>query len=418
MRSDLSDLGLLVSEEKCNWNVSQEVVWTGLRINTREFKVYIPDMKIERAEAKLVELLEKKDEEVELKKLASVVGLVISFGPGMGRACRFFTRFSSIIIAKVSEESGWKSKVKMPEEVVKELYYWRKNLRVLNGQMIRKSPGVKVVRPRMVYSDAGGHMAGGGQVENKRVVDNTVFQVNLTEDEVKESSTYRELRGVEEGLRALGPELRGQRVRWHNDNWSCCKIVELGSMKPKCMEVAVNINNLIRYFDLEFEIVWQRRNTEEIRFADRVSKDFDFSDYRISKQDFLRLQSEYGNFSCDYFASDYSYRMLPFYSRFRSGKSKGSDAFSSDWGEGFGYFHPPVALVPRVLDKAEQDGARGILLVPDWKGSVSQVVMDKHSKRIKLREKFRPFFECPDWFENDTFKGWPKFEMSIYEFLF
>lgn len=37
--------------------------------NTRELKVYIPDIQIEREQIKLDELLEKKDEEVELKKL-------------------------------------------------------------------------------------------------------------------------------------------------------------------------------------------------------------------------------------------------------------------------------------------------------------------------------------------------------------
>ena len=105
-----------------------------------------------------------------------------------------------------------------------------------------------------------------------------MFQVNLEEDEVGRSSTYRELRGIEEGFKVLGGWIRGKSVRWHCDNWSACKITVYGSMKPDCHTVAKRINDLIREWDVSFEIVWLSRESEEIRFADRISKDFDFGD--------------------------------------------------------------------------------------------------------------------------------------------
>ena len=100
------------------------------------------------------------------------------------------------------------------------------------------------------------------------------------------SSTYRELRGIEEGMTALADKIVGRGVRWHCDNWSACKIVEYGSMKKDCHEVAKRIDDLIRQCNVDFEIVWQSRESEEIRFTDRISKDFDFSDYMISDGDF------------------------------------------------------------------------------------------------------------------------------------
>ena len=69
-----------------------------------------------------------------------------------------------------------------------------------------------MVQPRMLYSDAGGHMAGSW--------------------------------------------IRSKSVRWHCDNWSAYKIVEYGSMKPDCHVVAKRINNLIWVLDVNFEIVW------------------------------------------------------------------------------------------------------------------------------------------------------------------
>ena len=357
VKADLAQFGLMTSEDKCTWTVTQEIEWTGWRIDTREFMIYVPERKIVKAEEKLEVLLQRVGQVIKVKQLASVVGLIISFGLAVGRSARFYTRFSSIEVARAVEKSGWGAALVLSEEVLSEVRFWVKNLRELNGQRIRREAGVQVLQPRMLYSDAGGHMAGGCMIVNKEVMPDSVFQVNLAEDEVGKSSTYRELRGIEEGFKALGSWIKGRSVRWHCDNWSACKIVEYGSMKPDCHVVAKRINALIRELDVNFEIAWLSRESVEIRFADRISKDFDFGDYRLSAEDFDGLVNFFGGFSADYFASDYSFRMRPFFSRYISGLSAGCDAFAQDWSRGFGFFHPPVGLVPRLMDKAREDGA-------------------------------------------------------------
>ena len=75
--------------------------------------------------------------------------------------------------------------------------------------------------------------------------------------------------------------------------------------------------------------------------------------------DFAGLVSVFGEFCADYFASEYSYRMRPFFSRYISGLSAGCDAFAQDWSRGFGFFHPPVGLVPRLMDKAREPPLSG-----------------------------------------------------------
>ena len=417
VKADLAKFGLLTSDEKCVWEVTQEMEWTGWIINTKEFKIFLPERKILKAEEKLEALLAKVGKPVKVRELSSVVGLIISFGLAVGRSARFHTRFATMEVARVVEEKDWGASMVLTMEVVSELRFWKANLRRLNGQPIRKRAGVQVLRPQFLYSDAGGHMAGGCVIENRKVCDDTVFQVNLTEEEVSMSSTYRELRGVEEGIKALEGRIKGRPVRWHCDNWATCKIVEFGSTKPDCHRVAVRINELILLLDVEFEIVWQSRETEEIRFADKVSKDYDFGDYRISGEDFRELVSRFGGFSADFFASDYSYRMRPFYSRYLSEKSAGSDAFAQDWSRGFGYFHPPVGLVPRVLEKAKEDRAQGVLLLPDWPGSMMAGEV-RQTRQLELVGRLRPRFECPRWFENSTFRGVPKFDMLVFRMSF
>ena len=125
----------------------------------------------------------------------------------------------------------------------------------------------------------------------------------------------------------------------------------------------------------------------------------------------------FGEFSTDYFASDYSFRMRPFFSRYSSGLSAGCDAFAQDWSRGFGFFHLPVGLVPRLMDKAREEGAQGILVVPDWpQSAVAREI--RACDELELVGRWRPVFQCPAWFRNDTFRGRSVFDVLAFRMRF
>jgi hypothetical protein len=42
------------------------------------------------------------------------------------------------------------------------------------------------------------------------------------------------------------------------------------------------------------------------------------------------------------------------------------EALSSDWGTEYAYIFPPVQLIPRVLQKINEDRAKAIVVVPQW----------------------------------------------------
>ena len=73
--------------------------------------------------------------------------------------------------------------------------------------------------------------------------------------------------------------------------------------------------------------------------------------------------------------------------------------------------------MPRVLDKAREDKAQGILVVPDWPGSMMGREI-KYCEQLELVGRWRPVFECPAWFENSTFRGVPKFDMLVLRMRF
>ena len=106
-----------------------------------------------------------------------------------------------------------------------------------------------------MFSDASDFQLARARFEGEQVCWDKRFKVSLTEKEKGASSTYRELRAIEEGLRVHGRSLRGKIVRWGCDNWSAGKIVKWGSMKRNCHEVAIKIESLCRRYDINIYVI-------------------------------------------------------------------------------------------------------------------------------------------------------------------
>ena len=140
----------------------------------------------------------------------------------------------------------------------------------------------------------------------------------------------------------------------------------------------------------------------------------------MSKECFRDLWRKFGPFDADYFTSDRSYRMKPYYTRFASGESQGVDAFGVSWKRGRGFFHPPVGLLSRVVRKAKRERAKGVLVAPDWPGSGRLALVEEKVRTGKLRldEKVSLVLECPREIVSDTFRGVPKFYFNVFIFKF
>ena len=88
----------------------------------------------------------------------------------------------------------------------------------------------------------------------------------------------------------------------------------------------------------------------------------------------------------------WSKRLPRFVSKYWTVGSEHIDAFTRDWFEDGGFFHPPLTELARVLEKMVQFGARGVLLVPDWPGSEADRVM-------RQAMEFRELVGVRVWFD-------------------
>lgn len=170
----------------------------------------------------------KKNRLIAIKEVAGVCGLLMSLRPAMGDIVRFRTRSLLLLVAKTQQELGWGSKTKLDEMAVSELEFWAGSLVRLNGFPIRSEVGVVSMEQKCWVSDAGEFLAGGVEWTKAGRKEGSEFQVHLTKEEQKASSTEREMVGQRAGLRINAQRLAGCNVRWVCDNWATSIIHRVG----------------------------------------------------------------------------------------------------------------------------------------------------------------------------------------------
>ena len=208
MRADLMALGLLISEEKCSWGARKVLEWTGFVWDTAHFYLSVTDRKIEKAAALVSELVSSTGE-VAIRQVAGLMGLLRSFYLAMGPRSWFQCRGLMTFITSHVQRLDWKGWTVLDVQCQTELGFWNDNLRSLNGACMRAEGTVKDLDVTDLVSDAGSMLVsvtefrGGVEDESKSM------QEPLAEDDLGESSMFRELRALKMVLKARGESLKG-----------------------------------------------------------------------------------------------------------------------------------------------------------------------------------------------------------------
>ena len=111
--------------------------------------------------------------------------------------------------------------------------------------------------------------------------------------------------------------------------------------------------------------VWIPR--EENHLADYLSKVTDVDDWGIQPQWVTTL---WGPFTIDQFATWYNTKCNRFNSRFWNPICEGINAFSLNWQGENNWVVPPPSQIVRAWKHFQICKARGVLIIPLWKGAV------------------------------------------------
>ena len=135
----------------------------------------------------------------------------------------------------------------------------------------------------IIYSDANNKACGAYSVE----IESKVFHKTFNEFESIQSSTWREMRAVEQALSSFKLQFSGKSLKWYTDNQNCLRIVQAGSMKERLHSLAYSIFSICTKHSISIDIQWIPRmeNTK----ADYISKMVDHEDWGVSDTFILSL---------------------------------------------------------------------------------------------------------------------------------
>ena len=103
--------------------------------------------------------------------------------------------------------------------------------------------------------------------------------------------------------------------------------------------------------------------------ADAASREFSVrTEWMLRKDVFRHIMRRFYLPQIDLFASRLNHQVPLYVSLLPDPGASAVDAFLLDWSQWKSFIHPPVVLLPRILQKVRDDKATALLVTPDWPG--------------------------------------------------
>ncbi|XP_071126919.1 uncharacterized protein [Mytilus edulis] len=357
VKKSLEEAGFVVNVEKSVFEPTQKLEWLGITWDSVQFCISIP-------ERRLNDLLQSIDEILDrflffsARQLAQVTGKIISLSPVLGNLTRLMTRYCYLCIV---ERLSWDKLLQIvyPAEILNELKFWKSNVVTLNKKKLAMYSPSSIV----IFSDASNVACGAYTVE----LENKIFHKMWNELERCKSSTWREMRAIEQALLSFSTLFMGKSLKWFTDNQNCVRIVQAGSIKEDLQNLAYSIFCICKEHNILIELQWIPRTLNSK--ADYISKMSDHEDWQISNEFFEFLESLWGPFTVDRFASVMNNKTKRFNSLFWNPNAEAVDAFTQNWNGENNWLVPPIYSVIRTIKHLIYCKAKGSLIVPRWVSS-------------------------------------------------
>ena len=260
VRRYLESAGFVVNTEKSQWEPCESLEWLGFKIDLALGEFLVPSRKVEELQALLKSMPDC--EVVPARWLASVIGKIKSMSLALGTVTRMMTRNLYVVLNK---SVSWYQVVSLTQEALQEVKFWLTELVKFNGQRIWPKPSAV----RVAYSDASSTGYDGYIVEHGHLIANGMW----SDDEIRASSTWRELRAVRMVLESFQ---MNEWVCWFIDNQNVVRIVQYGSKKPDLQAEALSIFSIYLKQHIRIEPEWTPR--ERNALANYISRLVDYDD--------------------------------------------------------------------------------------------------------------------------------------------
>jgi len=357
VRSTLRNAGFVVNNTKSQWEPVQSLVWLGLNWDLVSGTFYITNNRI----VKFLEIIDQflgSAPYVTARDCATITGHILSMSSVIGNLTRLKTRY---IYKVIESRYSWNTRfdIGIHNDSLAEIFFWKNNIISLNCRNISE---YQIPRLRS-YSDTS-KIGCGAYLVGTDAVSYRMWE----ESEASKSSTWRELKAIEFALSSFVHLIKAKSVKWHSDNQSAVRILEIGSPKDELHTIAVNIFSFCRVNNISLLAMWIPRELNAQ--ADGISKFVDYDDWTTTPEFFAYLDNIWGPYTVDRFANSDNRRLSRFNSRFFVPGTEAVDAFSISWAGENNWLVPPVHCVIRVMKHMISCRASGTLVVPYWPSNV------------------------------------------------
>ena len=304
VKKSLNSAGFLINEQKSIFSPVKELEWFGIIWNSSEFLVKIPERRIDDM-LRALQIGLSDFSSLTARKLAQIVGRIISMSPVIGNISRLMTRYSYMCI---ESRITWDSILNMtfPDLVYDEFLFWLENIIKINFKKLdfySKSTAI-------VFSDASNVACGAYTVD----IDHKIFHQMWNDSETSKSSTWREMKAIEQALLSFRNVFEGKTLKWFTDNQNCVRIVKSGSMKFELQTIAKSIFSVCSQRGISIDVQWIPRS--ENTLPDYISKMIDHEDWGVSFELFHFIDEMWGPHNIDRFASHINTKLPRFNSLF------------------------------------------------------------------------------------------------------
>lgn len=154
-------------------------------------------------------------------------------------------------------------------------------------------------------------------------------------------------------------------VRIRTDSTVVMAVVNsLCSRSPSLHRDVTRLRRLLRARGLGIEATWLA--SEENKWADRLLREEDSTDWHLSRSAWEQLDRAWGPLTIDRFATPLSTMLVRFNARRACPGAEAVDAMAQSWARDANYCAPPIAMAATVLRKIFEERATAVVVLPEW----------------------------------------------------
>ena len=348
----LQSLGLTINFEKSDLVPSLSKTFIGYVIDNTCSRtiIKVTPNRIRKVKKDIGRVL--KHQSVTARGLARIAGQCVSMSKCILPAKLLLRNVYRLLKTRLT----WRDVLKLDSCTKNDLKWWFESLSQWNGVIVECKP-IDCQLVTDASSIAWGAWTGSQKAQgfwNNRVA--------------YSSSNYRELLAVYMGLMSFRRILRNKHVQILSDNITVVAFVNKfggASTELDCLARDIHLMAIENKITLQAAYLSGVENWK----ADQLSRMSSTYEWMLHPNLFQLLDRVWGPHQVDRFASFMTTHLPEYNSMFWDPLTHGVDALAqTDWASKNNYVNPPFALIPKVLDIIQSQGAIATLIAPKWEG--------------------------------------------------